>query len=261
MPAFPTPDRKRLYRTIPYGGNIEFIVMDQRSYRANQPCDDAVAPPCADYDEPRTFLGAKQMSFVKSALKKSKAAWKLMANEVTVMPTRVLGGANYTYDTWLGYPREREELLTYIRDQHIKDVVFLTGDIHTFIAGDVRTGDGASGDTVAVELVGGSVTSQGLGETDLPAGGGVVIKGNDGSPHTDPGIIDALRGINPQVDNADFDHHGFGDVTVTDKGLTCEMVRLETIKKRSRKTLPGGPWTYHLARGQKSIKGQHGPAA
>ena len=35
----------------------------------------------------------------------------------------------------------------------------MTGDIHTFIAGDVRTAAGA-GDPVAVEFVGGSVTSR-----------------------------------------------------------------------------------------------------
>ena len=200
------------------------------------------------------------MNWLKGALDKSTAKWKVMANEVTIMPTRVLGGANYTYDTWIGYPREREELLTHIRDQQIKDVVFVTGDIHTFIAGDVRTGDGATGDTVATELVGGSITSQSLGETDLQAGGGAVIRGNDKNPATPASIIDALRGINPQVDNADFDHHGFGSVTATPNGLTCEMVRMETIKKRSTKRLPSATWTYKIAPGSPSIKGQQGPA-
>jgi alkaline phosphatase D len=258
MPAF--PGGQRLYRTLQFGSTVELFVMDQRSYRANQPCDDAVVAPCEGYDAPRDFLGRPQMDFIKSRLKASKAAWKLMANEVTIMPTRVLGGANYTYDNWIGYPREREELLTHIRDQQIKDVVFLTGDIHTFIAGDVRTGDGASGDTVASELVGGSITSQSLGETDLDAGGGTTIKGNDANPSTPPALIDALRSINPQVDNADFDHHGFASVTATQSGLTCEMVRLQTIKKRTTKTLPSKDWTYRIERGHPSIKGQHGPA-
>jgi alkaline phosphatase D len=259
MPAF--PNGERLYRTLQFGSTVELFIMDQRSYRANQPCDDAVVAPCADYDQPRDFLGRPQMDYIKNKLKASKAQWKVMANEVTIMPTRVLGGANYTYDTWLGYPREREELLTHIRDQQIKDVVFVTGDIHTFIAGDVRTGDGASGDTVATELVGGSITSQSLGETDLDAGGGATIKGNDANPHTDPTVIGALRGINPQVDNADFDHHGFGSVKADGKGFTCEFVRMDTIKKKSTKKLASADWTYHVAPGSPSIKGQHGPAA
>jgi alkaline phosphatase D len=259
MPAF--PGGQKLYRTLQFGSTVELIVMDQRSYRANQPCDDAVAPPCADYDQPRDLLGRPQMDYIKKSLSASKATWKIMANEVTIMPTRVLGGANYTYDTWIGYPQEREELLTHIRDQQIKDVVFITGDIHTFIAGDVRTGDGASGTTVAPELVGGSITSQSLGETDLDAGGGATIKGNDANPHTDPGVIDALRGFNPQVDNADFDHHGFGSVVAQQDGLTCEFVRMDTIKKKSSTKLSSADWTYHVARGNPSIKGQHGPPA
>ncbi|HWH96499.1 MAG TPA: alkaline phosphatase D family protein [Baekduia sp.] len=258
MPAF--PGGTKLYRKLSFGANVDLIVTDQRTYRDNQPCDDAVVAPCADYNQPRDLLGRTQMNWVKGALASSKARWKLMANEVTIMPTRVLGGANYTYDTWIGYPQEREELLTHIRDQQIKDVVFLTGDIHTFIAGDVRTGDGATGDTVATELVGGSITSQSLGEIDLDAGGGTTIKGNDANPATAPALIDALRAINPQVDNADFDHHGFGAVTATPSGLTCEMVRMDTIKKKSSKKLPSADWTYHVTPGAPSIKGQHGPA-
>ena len=78
---------------------------------------------------------------------------KVLANEVTVMPTIVLGGAFFQYDSWQGYPREREELLTHIRDRRVRDVVFVTGDVHTFIAGDVRTQMGL-GETVATELVG-----------------------------------------------------------------------------------------------------------
>lgn len=258
MPAF--PNGERLYRKLSFGSTVDLIVMDQRSYRDNQPCDDAVVAPCADYNQPRDMLGRPQMNWVKNALASSKAKWKVMANEVTIMPTRVLGGANYTYDTWIGYPQEREELLTHIRDKQIKDVVFVTGDIHTFIAGDVRTGDGATGTTVATELVGGSITSQSLGETTLDAGGGVAIQGNDANPATPPALIDTLRGLNPQVDNADFDHHGFGSVTATSTGLSCELVRLETIKKKSTKKLPSADWTYKLTPGAPSIKGQHGPA-
>jgi alkaline phosphatase D len=259
MPAFASGER--LYRKLSFGSNVDLIITDQRSYRDNQPCDDAVVAPCADYNQPRDFLGRPQMNWVKSTLSSSKAKWKLMANEVTIMPTRVLGGANYTYDNWVGYPQEREELLTHIRDNKINDVVFVTGDIHTFIAGDVRTGDGATGDTVATELVGGSITSQSLGETNLDAGGGNIIKGNDASPATPQALIDALRGINPHVDNADFDHHGFGAVTATKNGLTCEMVRMKTIKKRTTAKLPSAEWTYRVAPGAPSIKGQHGPKA
>ena len=254
MPYSP-PKPDRIYRRLAFGRTVDLIVMDQRQYRANQPCDDATGvPACADYDQPRDLLGRTQMNWVKSQLSASKAAWKVMANEVTIMPTRVLGGAFFGFDSWDGYPQEREELLAHIQNQQIKDVVFVTGDIHTFIAGDVRTA-ARTGDPTAIEFVGGSVTSSGLGETDLPAGGGVIIKGNDRNPHTDPSIIDALKGINPWVDQADFDHHGYGKVVATKDSFDCEMVRLQTIKKKSTAKLQSTGMHYRVARGQQSIKG------
>ena len=86
---------------------------------------------------------------------------------------------------------------------------------------------------MALEFVGGSITSNNFGETDLNAGGGMVIHGNDADPHTDPGIIDALRGINPWVDAADFDHHGFGLVKATPKSFDVTLKRVSTIKQKT----------------------------
>jgi alkaline phosphatase D len=83
----------------------------------------------------------------------------------------------------------------------------------------------------------------------------VVIKGNDKNPKTDPGIIEALKGINPWVDSADFDHHGYGKVVATKDAFDCEMVRMQTIKKKSTAKLPSTGMHYHVARGQQSIKG------
>jgi alkaline phosphatase D len=250
----PRGERNRIYRRLQFGRTVDLLIMDQRQYRKDQPCGDAVAPACADWNQPRTFLGTRQMNWLKTQLRSSKAAWKVMANEVMIMPEKVLGDAYFGFDSWQGYPVERESLLTFIRDQQIKDVVFVTGDIHTFIAGDVRTNMG-DGDTVAIELVGGSITSTGLGEQDLPAGGGVVIKGNDQNPHTDPAIIETLRGINPWVDSADFDHHGYGRVEATKSSFDCEMVRMQTIKRKTTAKIPSTGMHYRIARGQQSIKG------
>ena len=136
---------------------VDLIVMDQRQYRADQPCDDAVAPPCADCDQPRDFLGRTQMAWVKSRLARRRPPGRSSANEVMIMPTKVLGGSYYSFDTWQGYPPSARSCWRTSR-QGIKDVVFVTGDIHTFIAGDVRTQAGA-GESVALEFVGGSITS------------------------------------------------------------------------------------------------------
>ena len=252
--------RDRLYRRLKFGRTMDLIMLDQRRYRDDQPCDDAVVPGCAELPQPRDLLGRAQMDWAKRQLSSSKAAWKVVGNEVMMMPAKVLGNSYYSFDSWQGYQTEREELLDHIKAQGIRDVVFVTGDIHTFIAGDVRRDDGA-GDSVALEFVGGSVTSLSLGEIDLNAGGGVVIPGNDANPSTAPALVDALRGINPWVDQADFDHHGYGLAKVSRQEFDVTLKRVSTIKRKTTQTLSTEGFRYRVERGQRSIKGVNGPDA
>jgi alkaline phosphatase D len=200
------------------------------------------------------------MSWAKRRLASSGAAWKVVGNEMMMMNAELPGGAYYGFDNWQGYVTEREELLAHLKSAAIKDVIFITGDIHTFIAGDVRT-QKSRGESVALEFVGGSITSQSLGETDLPLGGGQVLKGNDANPNTSTAVIDALRGVNPWVDQADFDHHGYGLVKADAKTFDVTLERVPTIKKRSKARLPTTGFRYTVARGQTSIKGVNGPPA
>ena len=50
-------------------------------------------------------------------------------------------------------------------------------------------------------------------------------------------------------------------MTATQQRFDCEFVRMQTIKRRTRATLPSAAFRYSLARGQTSIKGVHGPPA
>ena len=92
----------------------------------------------------------------------------------------------------MGYPTERHELIGHIKNKKIKDVVFVTGDIHTFVAGDVRLNDDDKR-AIATEFVGGSVSAPGLGE-----GGGGILPGADPfNPKTPQAIIDVLKSSEP----------------------------------------------------------------
>jgi alkaline phosphatase D len=257
MPFFPS-GRSRIYRALRFGRTVDLILFDERQYRDDQPCGDAVAPPCAQLNNPRAFLGSTQLAWAKRRLSSSPAAWKVIGNEVMMMDAIVTNDSYFGYDSWQGYPTEREALLQHVKG--IDDVIFITGDIHTFIAGDVRTNQ-SRGENAAIEFVGGSVTSQGLGEIDLPLGGGAVLKGNDKDPHTPPAIIDTLRSINPWVDQADFDHHGYAVVEAEQGTFTCTLKRMQTIKHRSTAMLPTTGFRYEVHRGQRSIKGVNGPPA
>jgi alkaline phosphatase D len=169
------------------------------------------------------------------------------------MSAKVGPNTYFGYDNWQGYPAEREELAQFIKSQKIDDVIFITGDIHTFITGDVKT-NGGTGDPVGLEFVGGSVTSAGLGESSIDLGGGQSLPGNDQNPNTSPAIINTLRAFNPWVDQADFDHHGYGVVKASKSSLDVRLRRLQTIKRHSLARLPD--FHYVVKRGQKSILGK-----
>ena len=196
------------------------------------------------------------MAWAKQRLASSQAAWKVVGNEVMMMNAEV-GPADATSASTPGRATttEREELLAHIKAKGIKDVVFVTGDIHTFIAGDVRTQD-STGETVALEFVGGSITSAGLGETDLDLGGGRCSRATTPNPNTPPAVIDALQGAQPvgrpgrlrppRLRARDRDP----DELRRARSSACRRSR-----SKSTATLPTAGFHYSVARGQTSIKG------
>jgi alkaline phosphatase D len=162
-------DPTRIYDTQRLGGNVELFLLDERQYRSDQPCNDTALFPC-DADERndprRTLLGKRQTRWLKTALRRSKATWKAVANQVMVMSLDLPNGSPINPDQWDGYGANRDELLGYIQNKGISDVAFFTGDIHTFFAGDVyrsgRAGIVEPDKPLATEFVCGSVTSLGL---------------------------------------------------------------------------------------------------
>lgn len=72
-----------------------------------------------------TMLGSKQKEWFKYVLLNSKAKFKFIINEV-----QMTDGYVFPYDNWLGYYKERQEILDFIAENKIKGVIFLTGDAH-----------------------------------------------------------------------------------------------------------------------------------
>jgi phosphodiesterase/alkaline phosphatase D-like protein len=93
-----------------------------------------------------------------------------------MMALDVPAGNPLNPDQWDGYAAERRELLEHVRAAGIRDVAFLTGDIHTFFAGRV-TPDGRQlpggilPQAIATEFVGGSITSKGVADSLTGEGG------------------------------------------------------------------------------------------
>ena len=103
---------------------------------------------------------------------------------------------------------------------------------------------------MALEFVGGSITSQSLGETDRRwAASGAQAPTTP--TRTRRRRSSTRSGVNPWVDQADFDHHGYGIARVSSSELKVTFRRMKTIKKRSRDRLPDLRWT--VTKGQRSL--------
>jgi alkaline phosphatase D len=168
----------KIYGSLPLG-NAELFLLDTRQYRDDQPCNptdaalSAPCPPTTTDDPSRTLLGAEQKAWLKGALTGSRATWKVVANQVMICSLDAPPHNPLNTDSWDGYGAERAELVDHIASAGIDDVTFVTGDIHTFFAGDVtRTGrqtvrgedrtDPVNGPARATEFVGGAITSPGI---------------------------------------------------------------------------------------------------
>ena len=124
----------RFYYAVPWGANVELIVLDDRSYRdARIPKPDAPeAGSCA-----RTMLGPAQLRWFEEALvaaQRRGAVWKVI---VVSSPIQELGRASqvgFDFDSfkgWAGnYRCERSRVLKFIDEHAIDNVVFLTTDYH-----------------------------------------------------------------------------------------------------------------------------------
>jgi alkaline phosphatase D len=253
MPVFPR-GRSRIYRTQRHGGTVELVMLDSRQYRDDQPCRDRIAHPCGSWDRPRTLLGGRQKSFLEGRLSASDAAWKVVGGQSLMMPNRVHDGQFTRFDSWQGYPQEREHLLQHILQTGIQDVVFISGDVHTFIAGDVCTGMG-SGAPVAPEFAAGSVTSGSVGEVNYRMPGRQLIPGNYAEPSTPPEVMAHYRGLNPWFDQLDLDRHGYGVVTASQSAFDVTLKRLWTVRERNYGTLTTTGLRWQVKRGQRSIRG------
>jgi alkaline phosphatase D len=165
----------RVYRELPYGDLVDLLVLDTRYEGRAEPV------PLTDpdlfekiYAEDRQLLGAAQEAWLFERLSNSTAKWKLIAQQIMVGQLVLQAGQNgepnkplFT-DPWDGFEAARRRLLGHIRDNDIRDVVVLTGDVHSSFVNeltedpldgyDPNTGAGS----VAVEFVTPGITSPGL---------------------------------------------------------------------------------------------------
>lgn len=146
----------KIYRVIEYGPMAKIMVLDTRLEGRDEQVSATDAQ--AINDPNRTLLGTTQYDWLETNLSNSTATWNVLAQQVMMAPL-TLAGTIFNTDQWDGYNAEREKLYAHILDNDIENVVVLTGDIHTSWANNLEN---QAGDSVAVEFVSTSITSNGL---------------------------------------------------------------------------------------------------
>jgi alkaline phosphatase D len=159
--------RSGLYRHFRWGRNVELFFLDERSFRSakadeggvcnnpqtgepdlaptapqstrnffailvpslaqpvSQQCLDAINSPN------RTYLGRRQLARFTNDVERSTARFKVIMNELPIQQFYAL-----PYDRWEGYAAERLQVLRDLQD--VKNVVFLTTDVHATLVNDAR---------------------------------------------------------------------------------------------------------------------------
>jgi alkaline phosphatase D len=133
---FNADDPERIYRAFGYGPSLEVFMLDERSYRGpNTPNRQGVL------DDESAFLGPAQLRWLKQALLRSRATWKVIASDMPisiVVPDLNPDVPKGTFEAWAnadsGAPSGRElelaSLLSFIKNNQIRNVVWITADVH-----------------------------------------------------------------------------------------------------------------------------------
>ncbi|MBS2034041.1 alkaline phosphatase D family protein [bacterium] len=117
-----------IYRKISYGPDLDLFVLDLRSYRAPNSHNQQAHPGAET-----VLLGRQQLNWLKQELAKSRASWKFIGAEMPIATYNPRWGL----DNWangpggpLGREWELAELLAFLKQKRIGNVVWLSADVH-----------------------------------------------------------------------------------------------------------------------------------
>lgn len=119
-----------IYRTCAYGPLLDVFAIDLRSYRGrNSTNRQSQSSAATDH------LGRLQIEWLMRSLRSSRATWKVIASSLPIgLAVRDEAASDAIANADSGRPLGREleiaELLRFIQRERIRNVVWITGDVH-----------------------------------------------------------------------------------------------------------------------------------
>ncbi|MGO4330776.1 alkaline phosphatase [Cupriavidus sp. 2TAF22] len=257
----------RIYRDFSFGSLMQLIMTDERLYRDGQVIsaraiaearghdpvhgDDAVgsryfvkpevlqrfeALATARLGRAPSMLGPAQTQWWKDKLKTSRATWKVWGNEVMLnrlwAALRTANGASedrfvINCDSWDGYPTDKHDLLAYLEQASIRNVIAITGDLHAFQCGVVRGGPTPeAGTPVLVDFVCAGISSTSFYTYVKAAWSGTPLAPLVATP----AAFDAfLKANNPDLQYVDHDAQGYASATVTQESFSVVFNKVKRL--------------------------------
>ena len=128
-------ESERVFRHVPYGPLLDVFMLDMRSYRGPNTFN---RQPSANADT--AFLGRAQLSWLKQALLRSSATWKVIAADMPLGLVVADGVDAHKRERFeavangggppLGREFEVAELLRHVKQHGVANLVWLTADVH-----------------------------------------------------------------------------------------------------------------------------------
>ena len=238
----------RIFRHFRFGDLASLTMLDTRLFgRDRQPdVGDDVTPEMIKatmQDPERSLLGRRQEGWLRRRLAgETGTTWQLIGQQVMLAPVRApeleplidhdqpsmlsreqidhytaasRGNPPLILDTWNGYPLAREAFLADL-EQHARNPVVLSGDLHTSMANDVYRAGGQV--PVTVEIMTSSVTSPGFAEY-LPM-------------KRPEALSQATRDVNPWVRYMETERRGWVRVSLSHDECRAAWHLVDTVHER-----------------------------
>ena len=219
--ALPDPTGMQLYQRSQFGDLVQVTMIDNRQYRSPAACRTpergggqvVSVKACPElFEDSRTMLGKAQERWLNSSLSRSSSRWNIIGNGEMFSRLKQKapnGDEGHWTDDWNGYPSARQRLIGTLARARTSNVVFVTGDIHSFWVNDVRE-DFARSDSrvVATELVASSISSAGVSYDQFAA----------------------LLPENPHVKYFESRHRGYVMCRVDPEGMAVDLRTVDTVR-------------------------------
>jgi alkaline phosphatase D len=212
----------KMYRSFRFGSLADLVMLDTRTPRDRQPAPDDLA---AITSQNRRMIDAPQEAWFFETLRASQRAgisWRVIGQQVLFSRMVPAGRPIQFTDIWDGYQASRERVLDFFQREQARNIVILTGDLHSSWAIDVarnpwggyrpQSGEGS----LAVEIVGPSVSSPGLM-----------------APEQAPSLSAALRVALPTVKYLDGLQRGYVVIELTPQRIRADWFHALTVAERS----------------------------